>query len=218
MPVRTSLRTLVAVAVIVIVLALAGGFALDAKGFATHLLAEVVGVLASVLLAVFVVDVLVEREQARRWDLVAVETTTALRFAIIRAGLDVYLMLPAPRPTTADPYTMGLGEHGELTAALRSLADAVRETQDLGHLSDAVGGLRPHLALVRDGVMPRLLAIGQHELVARLAALEGSFQDLEHAAWLNERFSGLPAPGRDLANVIDALAGVAELVDIGEPI
>jgi hypothetical protein len=168
-------------------------------------------------LAVLVVDVLVEREQARRWDLVAVETTAGLRFAIVRAGLAVYLLLPKPRPTAADPYTMGLVGPGELTAALRSLAAVVRQTHDLGELNKAVEALRPHLDLVRDGVMPRLLAIGQHELVARLAALEGSYQDREHAAWLSERFSGLPGPELDLAKVVDGLARVGELVDVGKP-
>jgi hypothetical protein len=162
---------------------------------------------------VFIVDVLVERERARRWELVSAETTAALRFAIIRAGLDVYLLLPAPRPPAADPYTMNLGGRGALPEALRTLADAVRATQDLGELSEVVEDLRSHLALVRDGIMPRLLAIGQHELVARLAALEGGLQELEHTAWLRERFSGLPNTAGDIADVVDALARVGEFVD-----
>jgi hypothetical protein len=108
---------------------------------------------------------------------------------------------------------MNLGGRGALPEALRTLADAVRATQDLGELSEVVEDLRSHLALVRDGIMPRLLAIGQHELVARLAALEGGLQELEHTAWLRERFSGLPNTAGDIADVVDALARVGEFVD-----
>jgi len=217
MPARFSLRILMAVAGVVILLALIGGFALDAKGFADHLLAELVGVFGGALLAVFVVDVLVDRERTRRWDLVASETTAALRFAVIRAGLSIYLLLPAPRPSKADPYTMGLGDDDALAGALSALAELLRDSRAHTRPADAVEGLRPHLALVRDGLMPRFLTIGQHDLVARLAALEGSFQELEHAAWLDERFSSMPEPGREVADVVDALARVAEALPVGPP-
>src|SRR4051794_15661195 len=105
---RASNKILVSVAVGTIVVALAVGFALDYKGFAGNLLAEVAGMLGSVLLAVLVIDALVERDRAQRWALVADETLEALRFALERATMPFFLRLPAPRPAMANPTSMAL--------------------------------------------------------------------------------------------------------------
>ena len=209
---RIPSKTLVVAAVAVFGGALIPGFALDVKAFGQHLIAELVGLLASIVVAVFIVDVLVERERARRWELVAAETTASLRFAIIRAALDVYLLLPAPRPTAADPFTMSETGTGSLAAALSTLAGSIEMAGEI-RLGDALSALRPHLAIVRNAIMPRLLTIGQHELIARVAVLERKLHDLEYTVWLEQRFGNLPDTKRELAEVLVALAHVSELAD-----
>jgi hypothetical protein len=209
---RIPVKPLVIAALILLAAALAAGFAIDASSYALHLLAELVGLLVSVLVAVFIVDVLVERERDRRWELVAGETTSSLRFAILHAGYNIYLLLPSPRPPAADPYTMSEVPQAGLTSSLRRLTETVRDTRDID-LSKALTALHDHLALVRDSVMPRLLTIGRHELIAAVASLEGRLQQMEHAVWLDERFEGLPDGQLDLAEVIDAMAAVSELLD-----
>ena len=165
-------KPLVIAALIMLAAALAAGFAIDASSFALHLLAELVGLVASVLVAVFIVDVLIERERDRRWELVAGETTSSLRFAILRAGHSIYLLLPVPRPAAADPYTMSEVPQVGLTVALHTLGGTVRDTKDID-LGKALAALHDHLAVVRDSVMPRLLTIGRHDLIAAVASLEG---------------------------------------------
>lgn len=219
---HVSMKVLLVLSVMVAAAAIVTGFMLDAAGFAGNLLAEVAGLLLGVLLAVLIVDVLIERERARRWDLVAAETETNLRLAMIRAGLDVYLLLPVPRPPAADPYTMSqAGPHG-LSEALRALADAVRAEPSLQRDSGATGGpeplavveaLKPHLELIRTAVMPRLIAVGEHDLIARLAFLEGAYQELEHSAWMADRFGGWTQLAVDLGKVIDALSDVSEMTE-----
>jgi hypothetical protein len=209
---RIAPKTLIVAAIVLLGGALIAGFALDPKTFGEHLLAEFVGLLVSILVAVFIVDVFVERERSRRWDLVSTETVTLLRFAIVRAGLDVYLMLPAPRPPAADPFTMSEAGEGQLAMALSTLARTVEKTEDI-ELDAALDALRPHLAVARDSVMPRLLAIGQHELIASVAALEGKLQNLEYMVWLEERFTNLSDAKRDLAEVLLAMASIGNLTD-----
>lgn len=209
---RISPKTLVVAAIVLLGGALVAGFALDAKTFGEHLLAELVGLLVSILVAVFIVDVLVERERSRRWDLVSAETVASLRFAVIRAGLDVYLLLPAPRPPAADPFTMSDAGEGHLAMALSTLARTV-EKADAIELGAALDALRPHLAVARDSVMPRLLAIGQHRLIASVATLEGKLQKIEYTVWLEERFGTVPDAKRDLAEVLLAMASVGNLTD-----
>jgi hypothetical protein len=209
---RMPAKPLVIAALILLAAALAAGFTIDANSYALHLLAELVGLLASVLVAVFIVDVLVERERDRRWELVAGETTSSLRFAILRTGYSIYLLLPAPRPPAADPYTMSEVPQTGLTSSLRGLAETVRDTQDID-LGKALIVLHDDLAVVRDSVMPRLLTIGRHELIAAVASLEGRLQQMEHTVWLDERFEGLPDGHHDLAMVIDAMTTVSELLD-----
>jgi hypothetical protein len=209
---RFSLKTIAAVATLVAVAALIAGFLLDTEGFLGNLLAETVGVLLSVLLAIFIVERVVERERAKRWDLVSDETITTLRFAVIRAGQHVYLLLPAPRDPDADPYTLGLLQRDQLTAALRQLAKNIGQSQ-LRIEDEVAGGLRPHMEFIRGSVMPQLLAIGTHDLIARLAALESTFQDLEHTVWLAHQFGHLRKSSTIVANLIDALAGVSGVID-----
>lgn len=190
------------------------GFALDAKGFSGNLLAEIAGVLVSVLLAVFIVEKAVERERSRRWDLVAEQTTSMLRFAVIRAGTNVYLQLPAPRSAAADPYTLGLLGDKQLSAALSQLAEEMRKEPELGTGKEGfVAGLQPHIEFIRAGVMPQLLAIGKHDLIARLAAVESTFQNLEHTLWLEERFGGPDQFHVDAAALIEALANLSRAID-----
>ena len=195
------------------------GVCVDEAGFAGNLLAEIVGVFAGLLVVVFVVDRVVERERSRRWDLVSEKTLHTLRFVIIRAGSEIYLTLPAPRAPSADPYTLGLVGENALTGALRNLSEKVREQPepDDRHREDrenqVLDGLGKHLALLRGGVMPQLLVVGEHDLVARLAALDGAFQDLEHNVWLEDRFGGLNQFQASVATVVDRLADLSEAID-----
>ncbi len=174
------------------VVAAAGGFALDPKGFAGNILGEVIGVITSVLLAVFVLDRLVERDRRRRWSLVAEETLQTLRFALVRAGLAMYLRLPLPRPPTADPFTMQFGSTEALTLSFQSLGDHLRKLSDaeMGQPDLWLPVVEEQIRLIREGVMPRLIAIGDDNIVAAVSTVEGRYQDLNHAASLRERIGG----------------------------
>jgi hypothetical protein len=209
---RISLKTLAILALPVAAICLLIGFCLDSDGFAGNLLAEVVGVLASVLLAVFVVERAVEQDRANRWGLVSAETTTTLRLTVVRAAHFIYLMLPVPRPPNADPYTIGLLVEGRLPQTLQLLAHQVREGQINAAGSDVVAGLEDYMALIRSGVMPQLLAIGERELVATLSALENAFQELVHAVWLEDRFGPTTGIQPATAELVEALAEVSAVI------
>lgn len=208
-----SLRTVVGVALGVAVISLGVGLTIDVNGFVENLLAELIGVLLSILLALLIVDRVVEREQARRWDLVSGEILQMLRFALMRAGVDVYLRLPAPRPADADPYTMGLAGEGLLAGAMSKLAARVRK-QPRGFVDDdSIDLIRPHLELVRSGVMPQLLAMGKRDLIARLAAVDNAFQDLEHTAWLEERFGSLDQLNESMGDLLEMMGKAVGEID-----
>jgi hypothetical protein len=209
--VNWSLRKFAAVALVISALVIGAGFAIDAPAFAGNLLGEAAGVLLGTLLVVLIVDRAVENDRSRRWDLVAEQTLGTLRLVVIRAGMDVYLALPAPRPPEADPYTLGHTDDGEhLTKSLRRLAETVRGDTAALDEDDLVAKVKDHLQVVRGGVLPQLLVIGTQDLIARLTTLETAFQELENTAWLEQRFEGLGQFNGDLANLVDALAGVSE--------
>jgi hypothetical protein len=213
---RISLKTIAVVGLAVALAAFAAGFMLDAKGFLGNLLAETVGVVVSVLLAIFIVEKIVERERAKRWALVSNETIASLRFAVVQAGHHVYLLLPAPRDPEADPYTLGLLQRNRLSSALRLLATRIRERHSLAIEAKVASGLRPYLEFIRGSVMPQMLAIGEHDLIARLAAVESAFQDLQHAVWLEQQLGHLQHSPNIVAKLIDALANVSQAIDSAE--
>jgi hypothetical protein len=169
------------------------GFLLDAKGFGDNALAGLAGMIFSILLAVFVVDRLLDEARARRWSLVSAETVETLQFSFVRAGLSLYLRLPAPRPAAADPYTMAIAGPAELAGALQLLGTHLRKLSDDDLARDDhwfPPEIEQEMALVRDGVMPRLLILGEADLVGAVARVEGRFQNLLHGAFLAQRFGG----------------------------
>jgi hypothetical protein len=207
-------RWLAWTAAVVAVIAVAGGFLIDPKGFAGNALAELAGMIASILVAVLVVERLVAADRNRRWSEVADSTLRTLNNAVVQTSLEIYLLLPAPRPPDADPFSMGIAD--ELPSALATLAAAFHKPSNAAALPDDPREIyelvRESSALIRETIVPRLLLIGgAPALVSPLVALERSIEALEYDAWLYSRF-GLP-PGvvaDDLASVIDAFARVAE--------
>ena len=113
-------RLIALVGLVVAIAALAYGFSLDARGFAGNALAEFAGMVVSVLLAVLVVDRVLDSARKRRWALVSAQTIGTLEFAFVRAGLAVYLCLAAPRPSDADPFTMSMIGPDELAESFGS--------------------------------------------------------------------------------------------------
>jgi len=181
------------------------GLCLDSKGFVGNLLAEVAGLLLGALLAVLVVDRLLERSRDSAWKLVADGTIRTLEFALVKAALPQYLRLPAPRPPTGDPVSMdGAGELG------RAMAVIAAETRKDGAWELPVQPARvltefaPHLHVIREVVLPRLLMIGtEPDLVRRIIELEEEYENLDYEVLLDAQF-GVPLPLLK-ARVVDIL-------------
>lgn len=199
-----------------LVAAIAVGVALDAEGFAENLLAEVVGVVVSVLLAVSVVERLLESDRRARWRLVSEQTTRTLRSALVKASLPIYLALPSPKRHGADPRTAE--DAGVLADGLVELEKGLRasgENERVGgpKLEDVLQETRPHLQLVFRDVMPRLLALGSNpELIQRLMAVETALQALDHRLWsVTSMAGGIIGPGHlTHREAADELAGLVE--------
>ena len=207
---RVNARVVIVAATAVGLAALSAGFLIDFKGFAGNVLAELAGLLFSALVAVLVVDRLVEGDRRRRWRLVSDETLRTFQDALVRAGLEMYLRLEAPRPSPADPYTMSMLGSEALGAAFVELAAQMRSRSDseIGEPDTWLPEVESHIRLIREGVMPRLLALGDAHVVAAAAGVEGALQDLLHAVWLAKRFGGehVARAAADLAEAMGAAA------------
>ncbi len=194
--------------------AVVAGFWLDAKGFAGNALAELAGMIASILVALLIVERLVAANQRRRWREVADGTLRTLENAIVQAALDVYLLLPAPRPPAADPFTMSQADH--LADGLAMLSAAVARESSVGedppHVVQLLG---PAVRTISEVIIPRLLQInGEPDLVRPLVDIERAMQTLDYDGRLFTRF-GLPqgAFAEDLAVFINALGAAAAAME-----
>ena len=196
--------------------AIVGGFVLDFRGFAGNALAELAGVIFSVLLAVFVVDRSIDRHRRARWSLVSEQTAQTLDDAIVRAALVLYLRLEAPRPSSADPFTMRMVSRDQLGTALRQLAVQLGalDHRELARTEEWLPDVEKQIQVVRGAVMPRLFALGEANLVAAVAGVEGAYNDLMHEIWLGESF-GLEALPTAVGHLVTAMACAVEaLVDL----
>lgn len=216
--------TLVAGACLVLALSLGTGFWLDADSFESNVLAELAGVVLGIGVAVFVVERLVDRDRRARWHLVATETIKTLRFALVRAAMPLYLQLPAPRPNDADPFTMY--RSGKLGDGLRALSAKLRDAEPRspeelkpGLLREVLNDVAPHLDFIQDMIMQRLLTVGPDpELIKRLAVLESTREDVDHAAWIDERFGSRPGQNTErMADLVDSIRDVVTYLDATPP-
>jgi hypothetical protein len=192
-----------------------GGLALDAKGFAGNLFAEAAGVIASAVLALFLVDRLVAADRRARWQLVAETTTETLRSHVVRTALSLYVYLPAPRPVDADPFVMDSA--GELSVGLEKLAAELRRVSELpfppaASAADVADAVVSNTRLIAEVVLPRFMAIGAEPgVVAPIFGLDRSVGKLDYHASLADTF-GLPANTlfTDMADVVDDLRKIVE--------
>lgn len=207
--------TVVAAAGVALALATAGT-ALDRTAFAGNVLSELLGAFVGVVVALTLIERLVRRTRQRRWEIVSGQTYATLQWVLVKASLRLYMVLPAPRPVDADPFSGR--EVGSLATSLAALARAlanyaedVYEDFDTRATVDAVEG---DFEAVRQTLMPRLLALGDEpELIERLATLEQRVVTLDYDAWLDERF-GVPSHlfVQDVSVCVDAMQAVAELL------
>lgn len=199
--------------------ALGGGFALDAKGFLGNLFAEVAGVLASALLALFLIDRLVAADRKARWKRVEEATTETLRSHIVRAALSLYVYLPAPRPVDADPFLMDSA--GELAVSLEKLAAELRRMSDLpfppsASVAEVAEAVMSSTRFIGEVVLPRFMSLGvEPGVVAPMARLDRSVGKLDYHASLEDTF-GLPPSTlfTDMADVVDDLRNIVEALGI----
>jgi|GEM_PF-5772585 len=210
-----SLRTPTLIVASCLVLAgiLAAGFRLDLGNFGSNVLAEFAGLVASVVVAVLVIERLVDRDRHARWQLVEAQTLKTLHFTLVKAALPLYLHLHDPRPPEANPY--GIYQSERLDERLRNLAAALCEREDRGVKPDplrpVLEAMAPHVNFIRDSVMQRLLTVGaEPELVRRLALLESNFEDLDFNAWVDEKLGSRPGQNAQrLANLVESMRDVA---------
>ena len=115
----------------------AAGLALDSPEFTGNLLAEGVGVVVSVVVAVTLVERWLSRERARRWQRVRSQTVRAIDANLADIAFRFSLRIPPPRDIGLDFYT-GDVPRAEIAAEIRDLAEQLRErAEELGKTPDA---------------------------------------------------------------------------------
>jgi hypothetical protein len=183
---------LFAVACSILAISLGIGLWLDTGGFAGNLLAELAGVVVGTIIAVLVVERLLDQDRRARWSLVEEQTIRTLRFALTKAAMPLYMALPTPRPPNADPVTMD--EAGLLGKALTNLSVALGDDLPEGFkpapLRETLASVDPHVVFIRDSVMPRLLTVGPDHRLRRLPASRHRLPGLPRG----ERLGRIAAP------------------------
>jgi hypothetical protein len=217
MPRTLRTGTLIVGSSLLLAVILAAGFRLDLGNFGSNLLAELAGLVASVVVAILVIERLVDRDRRARWRLVEAQTLKTLRFTLVKCALPLYLHLHDPRPLEANPY--GVHQLEPLDERLRNLAAALRKREDRklkpDPLRPVLESIAPHINFIRDSVMQRLLTVGaKPELIRRLALLESTFEDLDFDAWLDETLSSRPGENAQrLAELTDSMRDVVAYLD-----
>jgi hypothetical protein len=184
----------------------------DPSGFWGNLLAELVGALLSLGVAITVVEWLLHRQRDVEWGRVSDLLARTLRTLAQEVAVEFYLRLPQPRP----------GRLSGIVIPDTGLPAVLRETSDLLDLyvnqpdpdGDPVRlrqAVARQISEIRDNITPRATQIGVDiELVRQLSLLDDAARDWDHALLLHELqelpvgqvWASATAVSRGLANVV----------------
>jgi hypothetical protein len=182
--------------VLVILLALAAavvGFLVDAKGFEVNLLAGLVGGCAGFIVAIAVVERLLERDRARRWATVSTQVRRSILGAISDIAFDFYLVNVPTLPDGATDLfrdatpSLAEKEADALARVLEYMADDIEDRLDY------LSGVRQPTILIRDTeAQQRPWQVGDEKVTHWVASEKQAHEVVEfelHRAssqWLHE--------------------------------
>jgi hypothetical protein len=177
-----------ALLVLASVVAMAAGFVLSPDGFLGNLIAELVGILVGVALALTIAEELTRRRRREQWARVRRQTLRSLCGYIEDLALDFAMSLPdAPLDIRTNAHWVDYPNSTEVEAACEGLRDLERrletdmpvlpEQADLKKSSSRVLFDETHqnLLAIRDVLAPRILSLDEDPDLSRLLG------DLEEA-------------------------------------
>lgn len=223
---------LVLLALVAVALAALGiGLALGARAFVSNFLAGLVGWAISVLFAVLLIDVLLERRRAERWEAVRELTLRSIFIQVTDMAVDLLMVSHVTDLMDGEDAMRyydtinGDDPRSERSVeALHELADFVRKhAEDLADATSEFGQIdttsrslyreiQQELATLRDVLTPRVLELGGDPKLAELLfEVERSERYWRHAVWLIENDWGMPDKfaWNSAATVYKAVANLA---------
>ena len=179
------------------------------EDFGSHLLAECVGISASIPVTVLVVEAILDRRRDEAWASVRVQTGRSIEALVQQAAFDFHVAIPeGERHEIPSPAVLPKGGHANV---LRRIAPRLRAQEN--DPDPAVirlhGSLQQPLYHLVDRMGARIYASGDPELARRFGALE-------EQTWAWERDRALYEDIRTQAlwtNAADTAEAMATLVE-----
>jgi hypothetical protein len=167
---------MLAIATAVFAIVVVYGFAC-VDGFGGNLLAEIAGVAAGVVVAVLVVEAIMDRRRGEEWSLVRDQLATSARGLAQMAALELHVALPQEvRSAIPSPAVLPSGGHTAMLDQLAGELDAYVKTYDdnTAHMEPIRlhESLSPVVWRIRSELGPRVMASGEPGLVHTFGALD----------------------------------------------
>lgn len=173
------------------------GLVLDKQGFLCNLLAEVVGVLVSVIVALVVVDKWTEFHTKKQWEKVRSITYDALAAHICDMLTQVFIFFPIKnhRPMTpiiegrSKPNPVTTEAISELASQLRQLPSAITAEKSTSDLSiEFHEDVKWDLDQIRDVLTPRIMQSGADQAVVdALMEFDAARRNMQNAIIAHEQ-------------------------------
>jgi hypothetical protein len=151
--------------------------------FNEHLVAEGIGIAASIPVTVVVVEAILNRRRNQQWALVREQTGKTIETLVQQAAFDFHVALPegAERNKIPSPAIIPSGGHADV---LRRIAAGLRARCDADEAVIRLhGSLQQPLYHLVDAMGPRIYASGDPDLVRRFGVLEQQVW-----AWERDRY------------------------------
>lgn len=191
-------------------------------GFSSNIVAELAGMAGSVVVAVLIVEGILDRRREEDWALVREQLARAGRGLGQLAAFDLHLALPMEvRRTIPSPAVLPAGSHAQMLDRLAAELDQYVTTYDDDtahmHPMQLHDTMAPIVWRIRSELGPRVLATGEPRLVHAYGDLDealGQWDLSRHQLELDKTM--LPTMWGDAAAAARGLAGFIRAAE-GKP-
>ena len=211
---KFSQKSFVILGVLIVLIIITIGFAIDFKGYLGNILSEIAGLIISILVALLLVDRFTEIQREKRWHKVHNLTHRSISHHLSNVLLELFNYFPMPDHYSADTILVYRDQPDiKPTEAVNNLIGQIKILQQQGKLNNEraaeyFSSIKWYINQIQHDLMPRVIQSSDNqELIDVLIDFDDAAQELQSKIIAYKRFTKQEA----LPDIIPLLESINEI-------
>jgi hypothetical protein len=211
---KINQKHFVILCVLLVLIIIVTGLTIDFKGYLGNILAEIAGLIISILVALLLVDRFTEIQRKKRWQKVRNLTHRSISHHLSNILLELFNHFPLPDHSVANTILICRDQPDtKPTEAVNNLIKQINTLQQQGKTTSEIiieyfNSTKWDISQIRHDLIPRVIQSSDNQdLIDALVAFDDIVQDLQNAIILHKRFAKQEA----LPDIISLLENILEI-------